>query len=132
LFRNMAINVLSKAKPLGQVIQSSHGAEINHDGLFGFGNGFGPWGRLYDSFDDVFRSPKVLLPNNFGLAVDPLALPRVIIGLATDHLLSNAGHDAGHTISHSSCQELCDFGGRALLIMASLPDSMEELRREWL
>ena len=92
MFRHMSVDVLDDAEPLCQVIQGSNGAELNDEGLFWFGQQFSRFGRLSHGPDDIFRTAQVLLPDDLGFAVDALALPGIIIGLAADHFLGDTRH----------------------------------------
>lgn len=97
LFGCVSINMLGEPKPLGQVIQDRHGTKLNDNGLFGFGPCFDGLGWLCHCLDDVLGTSQILLPDDFGFSVYPFALSGVVVGLAADHLFSDACHDVGHT-----------------------------------
>jgi hypothetical protein len=59
--------------------------------------------------DNVVDAAEVLLPHDFGLAADALALAGVVVGVAADDLLGKAGHALGHTLWTLTNQEGSSF-----------------------
>ena len=45
-----------------------------------------------DGGDDVFEASEVLLPDDLGLSVHPLALAGVVVGISADDFLGDACH----------------------------------------
>ena len=92
---DVAVDVLDQSQALGHVVQGEHGAELGDDRFLGSGGG-GSRG-LSQGGDDVVGAAEILLPDDFGLAVDAAALACVVVDLAVDGLLDEARHAVGHT-----------------------------------
>ena len=90
----MAVDDLGEAQAAGEVEEGGDGAEVTDGGL-----GLGGGGGLLEFGDDVVGATEVDLADDFGLAVDPLRLAGVIVGVATDDLFDEADHKLGHTIA---------------------------------
>ena len=78
----------------GQVIQSGLGTERHDVGFAGRGRLRGRLGGIWsaEAADDVLDGTEILLEDDLGLAVDPLALAQVVVGMAPDDLLRQARH----------------------------------------
>ena len=59
----------------------------------------GAWAALGDVAVDVVGATEVDLADDFGLAVDALGLAGVVVGVAADDLLDEAGHELSHTLA---------------------------------
>jgi len=89
LLGHVAVDGADQVEPLGHGQTSGRGAKFANDGLLR--GGVGRRVRR-EAASKVFGGPEILLPDDRGLAVDALALPQVVVGLAMDELLRKARH----------------------------------------
>jgi len=88
---------------LGQVIQSGRGGEVRQNDRLRFGR----LGGSAHGPGDVLGLAEILLPDDFGFAVDSPALAGVPIGVAADDFFRHADrHTLGHTTNRSTCQDV--------------------------
>jgi len=99
-FAGMAIDRGHQIQLARQVIQSGGGSEISQCDFLGRG-----WlGASFEVPGDVLGLSQVLLPGDFGSAVDTLTLAGVPVGVAADDFLVEADR---HTLGHTPCRMLC-------------------------
>src|SRR5262249_32766574 len=71
------VDMLDQAEASGQIVQGHDGAELGDDRVLGRGDPGG--GGLGQGGDDVVGAAEILLPDDFGLAVDPAAFACVVV-----------------------------------------------------
>ena len=90
----MAVDDSGELQAPGEVEEGGDGAEVADGGL-----GSGGGGSELEFGDDVVGATEVDLADDFGLAVDALGLAGVVVGVAADDLLDEAGHELSHTLA---------------------------------
>lgn len=94
-FGSMTVDVLKQAQALYQIEERNNRTELGDDNLFGsrhIRRRFPAHGS-----DDIVCPPEVFLPDDLGLAVDPLAFAGVVVSLAVNVLFNDCCHALGHT-----------------------------------
>ena len=91
---DVAVDDSGELQAPGEVEEGGDGAEVADGGL-----GSGDGGGELEFGDDVVGATKVDLADDFGLAVDALGLAGVVVGVAADDLLDEAGHELSHTLA---------------------------------
>ncbi len=84
----MTVDVLDELQAAGEGEQSGRGTEFTHDRLQRLGGG----GSGAEFLDDLVGATEIGLGDDLGLAVDALADAGVVVGVAPDDLLDEAGH----------------------------------------
>ena len=90
---DVAVDDSGELQAPGEVEEGGDGAEVADGGL-----GSGGGGGELEFGDDVVGATEVDLADDFGLAVDALGLAGVVVGVAADDLLDEAGHELSHTL----------------------------------
>src|SRR6185503_13410634 len=89
LLGHVVVDDADQVQPLGHGETGGRGTQFANDGLL---RGGVRRRARRKAASKVFGGPEVLLPDNRGFAVDALALPEVVVGLAMDELLREARH----------------------------------------
>jgi len=95
-FGDMAIDGRNDIELLSHVESGDDGPEFPDDPFLRI--------RLGESEDQLLRGADVLLPDDFGFAVDASALAQVVIGISPNELFSETCHCLGHTTLFSRSQ----------------------------
>ena len=90
---DMAVDVLDELQAAGEGEQGGGGTEFAHDRL----QWLGEHGGGTELLDDLVGAAEIGLGNDLGLAVDAFADAGVVVGVAADDLLDDAGRISGHT-----------------------------------
>ncbi len=91
---DVAVDDSGELQAPGEVEEGGDDAEVADGGL-----GSGGGGGELEFGDDVVGATEVDLADDFGLAVDALGLAGVVVGVAADDLLDEAGHELSHTLA---------------------------------
>ena len=110
-FGGVAVDQAGEVEAAGEGEQGGGGAELADAGQEGLGRSLGG----LEAFEDGVGAAEVGLGDDSGFAVDALAGADVVVGVAADDLLDEAGHNVRS--SNSRVQRRCQASSRGTVLL---------------